>query len=102
MLLKITDGILTHYLDGFDEVRVQHYDGFNADEAELNDAENVQPLYLYLELEPSEPEPPTRDVVILQPTVGPKSMCPRTIVTDFQVYLLNDAGKTIEVLHRAK
>lgn len=103
MYLKITDGDTTHYLHGADEIRVDRFAGYNQQEHEDErpDAANASVLHLFLQGEPSEPEPTHRDVVILQPVMGPHSAAPRTIITDFDVYLLNDQGKTIEVIHRS-
>lgn len=100
MILKITDGVLTHYLDGFEEVRVTEMHGYVEGDDLPEDADGVSTLCLWLPHEPSEDEPVVRQAVLLQPAMSPKSISPRTILTDFPVYLLNEAGKTVEVINR--
>jgi hypothetical protein len=92
MYLKVVTDNETHYIKCGTEVAVKE-----GDVASEYDYEAV----LHLMVEKS-PKSPTRRVITLFPDLPTEEIGvpPRTLVTDGQVYLLDDSGRTVDVIQR--
>lgn len=100
MIVKITDGESSHYIQVNGGVHVQQVPHMRPDDwgdFDLTPEVTAEWLRLITVDEDDRPEIENPGVVI-----RPEGVPLRTYLTNYDAYLLSESGKTLEVLHRAK
>lgn len=97
MIIKITDGDMSHFIEFSGGVQVQPVPTMvPGDWGDFDPGGEPAEWYSLITVnEDDEPEMNTPGVVI-----RPEGVPLRTYLTNMDAYLLSDKGKTVEVLHR--
>lgn len=99
MILKITDGDISHFVHCSGDVQVQRVDTMNPEDWGDFDVteESTAEWMRFLTVN----EDDTPDLMASGVVIRPEGLPLRTYLTSMDAYLMTDQGKTIEVLHRA-
>jgi hypothetical protein len=97
MYVKITDGLNTHFISLSGDVRFEDAPTMEYEEIQDDNEPTTDFLHFVTVDEDDRPEYHKPGVLI-----RPEGLPLRTYVTNWDVYLLSDSGKTLEVVHRCK
>lgn len=101
MIIKITDGDMSHFIEFSGGVRIEHVPSMNPEDWSDYEAqgEEAEPTAEWLHLVTIDED----DALEMHKpgiVIRPEGLPLRTYLTNMDAYLLSDKGKTVEVLHR--